>query len=101
MPKTHQQRMLAAIEAALENWTTPLEMTWDQTVASNVGFVGSVRPGEVTAWRRFHVNFQAEYAIFKPVRGQQISDRGVHVNFGSTDAEEKFQQVLAYLTGEA
>jgi len=99
--KTHQQRMLQALEHNLENWMPSLEFTWDQTVASNVGFVGSVWPGEVTARRRMHVNFQADYAIFKRVvEGGRISDRStIYINFGKADAEAKFKQVLEFLCG--
>ena len=98
MPRTHQQRLLAALGSNLENHEPPLELTWDQTVASNVGYIGSVWPGEVTALRRLYVNFQADYATFKPVTGSQIHDKGtIHVNFGQPNAESKFKQVLEYL----
>lgn len=95
--KTHQQRMLQAIEAALENWVTPLEMTWDQSVASNVGYVGAVWPGEVVARKRLHVNFQADYATFK----EEKRDRTVvSIWFSKPNANEEFKKVLAYLCGE-
>ena len=44
------------------------------------------------------MNFQADYATFKPVTGSQIHDKGtIHVNFGQPNAESKFKQVLEYL----
>lgn len=92
--KTHQQRILQSIEAALENWFPNLEMTWDQTVASNVGYVGAVWPGEVIARKRLHVNFQADYATFK----QERSDKTVaNIWFNKADANDQFMKVLEFL----
>jgi hypothetical protein len=97
----HQTRILKAIEANLEGWEPSLEMTWDQTVASNVGFVGSVWPGEITARYRFHCNFQADYATFAPVKPNgQISDRKIYANFHQhAKAEEAIMQVVKTLCG--
>jgi len=98
MPRTHQQRLLAALESNLENHEPPLELTWDQTVASNVGYIGSVWPGEVMARKRMYVNFQGDYATFEPMINGQASKKGtIYVNFGRADAEDKFKQVLEYL----
>lgn len=96
--KNHQQRLLAALESNLESNEPSLELSWDQTVASNVGYVGSVWPGEVTAHKRMHVNFQADYATFKPMVDGHMRDKGsVYVNIGHPSAEEQFKRVLEFL----
>lgn len=94
--KRTQDRILAAIEAAIEagEWG---EFVQD-TVHANTGYIGCAKKGEVVPGKRLYYSFQDTYATFKVPGSQRTIS---YMNYAAPHRQnDEFAKILSYLTGE-